>query len=201
MSLTRTSCTVAATLMIVAATAAAGPLRVDPNGLPGYTGNVYFNADDRLHVELDYAVFAPSVYPLTGDPSDGDQYVYAYQAFNISAAQGLTAVTIGLLEDSGAGNMAADATYAALGGVMPTMFSLHDSSAVFRFLAPQVPAGGHSTVFLFTSPNPPTYAAASVSGGGYSDQLIAPSPIPEPTTCLPLVVGGLLVLSRRGVWC
>jgi hypothetical protein len=191
-----TTCAVVAALS-TGLTTFAGPLASDINGLPGFTGSVSFNADDVLLVDVDFAVFAPGDYSGTADPSGGEEYVYAYQAFNESSAQAMSALTIGLLENSGASAFVTDLDLGRPDGIAPTLTSLLETSIIARFLAPQIPAGGHSTVLLYTSVHPPTLTSASVAGGGYSAQMTLPSPIPEPTTGCAVALGGLLLLSRR----
>ena len=168
----------------------AGPLATDPTAMPGFTGTVSFNAAGQLLVDLDHAVFEPGIYPNDGvngnDPSNGTEYVYAYQAYVLGSVS-LTSTTVGLLPGSGAGNAMADPLHVQTGGIEP-LFSSVGSSSVLTAFNPVVGGGDYSSVYLFTSPNPPTWVSASVVGGGLSDQQLAPSPIPEP--------GSLALLSR-----
>lgn len=187
-------------LALVASTALAGPLGSDPAGLEGFTGSVSFNADDILLVDLDYAVFAPGNYPDDGvngnDPSDGSEYVYAYQAFNVSSSEPLTSITVGLAEDSGAGNAGWDPLHEMVGGVNPLVSNILSTSFVTTWV-PQILAGQFSSVFLFTSPNPPTFAPTSVQNGGHVDQQMAPSPLPEPGTLGFFGLASLIAFRRR----
>lgn len=184
----------------ISTTTHAGPLAEDPNGMPGFTGFVSFDADGQLLVDLDFAVFEPGNYPddLVGgdDPSDGTEYVYAYQAFNESASEPLTTVSVGLLDFSEAANAMGDPLHDLTGGVNP-LSSLVQETSVLTLFIPQILADDFSSVFLFTSPFGPTYMPASVLNGGLSDQQMAPSPIPEPATLGLLALGAMAVVIRR----
>jgi len=192
-------------MLLPTSVALAGPLAFDPTGIPQFTGSVAFNASNQLLVDLDYAVFAPGVYPDDGvngdDPSNGAEYVYAYQAFNRTAStRALTTVSVGLVNDqTGAHNAVPDPLHVLTGGVLPSSMEVNlvSLSVITRFLNPPVPAGGYSSVFLFTSPNRPTYMTTSVLSGGLVDTQMAPSPLPEPATFGLLALGGLVVLRRR----
>lgn len=182
----------------------AGPIGNDPAGLPDYTGSVSFNADDLLLVDLDYAVYEPGVYPDDGingdDPSDGTEYVYAYQAFNVSADQALTALSIGLPnEGHDAGNALADPLSGVIGGLEPSMVIPLSTSMIYRFTSPELVADEYSSVVLFTSPYPPALGPGSVQYGSLVDTQTVPTPIPEPTTAasLLLVMGVLAGVRRR----
>ena len=172
----------------------AGPLATDPTAMPGYTGTIVFNAAGQLLVDLDHAVFMPGTYPDDGvngnDPSNGAEYVYAYQAYVLGGTS-LTSTTVGLLLGSGAGNAMADPLHVQTGGVEPLLSSV-GSSSVLTVFNPIVNGGEYSTVYLFTSPNPPTYVSGSVVGGGLGDQQLVPSPIPEPGS---LALLGLVALG------
>ena len=187
--------------VLLVSTALGGPLGEDSTSISGYTGTVSFNASDVLFVDLDYAVFMPGIYPDDGvngdDPSDGTEYVYAYQAFNVSPGAPLSTVSIGLLEDNGAGNAMADLLHEQLGGVEPSLIDCYSASIVYRFSSPVIMPDQYSTVVLFTSPNSPTWGPASVQYGGYTDQQTVPTPIPEPAAGLLLGLVGLAAIARR----
>ncbi len=187
--------------LLIASTAFAGPLGSDPTGMAGFTGTASYNAANALLVDLDYAVFAPGVYPDDGingdDPSNGTEYVYAYQAFGLAGSVPMSTVTIGLLEPFGANNAMADPAHVMTGGVLPMFSIVLPNSVVTDFSFPPVVAGGYSSVFLFTSPVPPTWVGGSVVGGGWGDLQMVPSPLPEPSTLGLLAVAGLMILRRR----
>jgi hypothetical protein len=196
----RTSCSLVLVAALSASTAVAGPLGSDPNGIPEYTGSVSFNADDTLLVDLDYAVYAPGDYPDDGvngqDPSDGAEYVYAYQAYNVSSSASLTTVTVGLTDGALANNPMGDPLHVEVGGAAPTFSVVQPTSVLSNFSTPPVGPGDFSSVFLYTSPYEPTFFATSVIGGGIADQQLAPSPLPEPS-CLGLLIVGLAAATGR----
>ncbi len=146
--------------LLIASTASAGPLGSDPTGMAGFTGTVSFNASNLLLVDLDYAVFEPGVYPNDGingiDPSNGTEYVYAYQAFNVSPVWPLTTVSVGVGDPalSGAHNAMADPLHVQTGGIAPSTILVSQGSESFfnSFINPVVGPGEFSTVLLFTSP-------------------------------------------------
>lgn len=165
----------------------------DPSAIAGFAGTASFNSDDLFVAELDYAVFGPGDYMGT-DPSGGTQYVYAYQAIvPNSSSHPLTAVSVGLLQ----GGLVTATDWepvAETGGVEP-LFSLASDSGVVTYFGIPVLPDDFSTVFLYTSPVEPTFAAVSALAGGYSDQQLAPSPVPEPSTSVLLTVGSLVLLA------
>jgi hypothetical protein len=165
----------------------------DPSAMPGFVGTASFNSDDVFLAELDYAVFEPGDY-LGTDPSGGTEYLYAYQAIVPGASsQALTAVSVGLLQ--GGSVTATDWEPAAEAGGIEPLFSVVSESSVVTYFGIEVSPDDFSTVFLYTSPAEPTFAAASALAGGYSDQQLAPSPVPEPATAALLCVAALGLLG------
>jgi len=66
-----------------------------------YLEKTYDEGDDTLAVHVDFAVYAPGVFPEAGDPSPGNEYVYAYQILNLEASTvPVTAFSVG--HESGA---------------------------------------------------------------------------------------------------
>lgn len=195
----RLSC--AGAVVALATTAFGGALWNDPNALPGYQGIAAFDAsmgNSLLYANVEYAVFAPGQYPddgvLGNDPSDGTEYVYAYQAFNsANSNRGLATFSVGIDPDSLAANAGDDPLAGILGGQSPALVYLLGQSAVFDF-APELPKNKHSTVLLYTSPYPPTWGPGSIQSGGLSDQETVPTPVPEPAA---FVLLGLVGVFRR----
>lgn len=178
-----------------ASVAYAGPLGLDANGMAGFTGSAAFSSGD-LQATLDYAVFAPGDFIGT-DPSGGSEYVYAYQVFNTSTGRSVDTFSVGLLAGHGAGNAGAEPGYPQVGGVAPTLVTIGADSVVADLLTPAVAPGGFSQVVIFTSPNGPTFASASVRSGGVVAQEMAPTPVPEPATIGLLGLLGASLLRRR----
>jgi hypothetical protein len=181
----------------------AGDLAGDPDALPGFNGTAYFDASvglNLLYVDLDFAVYAPGQYPddgvLGNDPSNGSEYVYAYQAFNLLGSnRALTTVSVGLIAGVPNSNHSADPLAGVTGGVLPDAIFALPNSVVYDFY-PEVNADQHSAVLLFTSPFPPVYGPGSIQSGGLSDQESVPTPLPEPSAALLLLAAGL-GLRRR----
>ena len=72
---------------LLSAPASAGliAIAIDPNAMPAWQGTQQFYAASggkTLDVDVEYAVYAPGHYGLSGtDPSGGKQFVYAYQVY------------------------------------------------------------------------------------------------------------------------
>ena len=192
---------VAVCLLAGAPVFAQGPLGRDPTAIPEFTGTASFNADDQLLVEVDFAVFRAGVYPNDGingnDPSNGTEFVYAYQAFNISPARPMTTLSVQVLDGSGAHNAIADVLHELIGGLEPTFMEIDPISMSFvnRFTDPPLNPDEYSSVVLFTSPNEPMFAPATVQSGGLSDQKMVPTPVPEPTSSV--LLGFLVLIALR----
>jgi hypothetical protein len=180
--------------------ASAGFLSTDPAAM--LKGSQGFSSG-TLAANVDYAVYAPGQYPddgLTGnDPSNGAEYVYAYQVFNTGASP-ITFLSVGH-QGPGAAvhNATPDALHATVGGIAPTLWVALSTSVVGAFNSVQIQPPQHSEVLLFTSPNAPTFRAASVANSGQSNQQTLPTPVvPEPAglALATLALGALLRRSR-----
>lgn len=198
MRLLPTSVLVSGAALLGVSSASAGPLSTNPFGLPGFTGSVNFAAAN-VSATMDYAVFAPGAFGASGgtDPSGGTQYVYAYQVF--ATGSPFTSASVGLVPGSIAFNDTFSTTYPLAGGTAPAVnvFQGAPPTSFFNLWSPAVGAAGYSAVLLFTSPQSPIYASASVANGAFSNQQTAPSPLPEPTSLVLLGIGSLFALRRR----
>jgi len=167
------------------------------------SGSQLFEATDGveiLRVEVQYAVYGIGDYP-GNDPSNGTEYVYAYQIFNDVDTQSssVSSFTVGIPAEN-------ECRPAVVGydrdymdpedeAVAPTLFAITEDSAAWTFLYDTVAAPDeYSKVLLFASPCPPGGGTASVQDGGLSDFESVPVPIiPEPTTILWLGLVQLLI--------
>ena len=168
------------------------------------SGSQIFEATDgaeTLRVEVQYAVYYIGDYP-GNDPSNGTEYVYAYQIFNDIDTQShsVSSFTVGLPAER-------ECRPAVIGfdrdymdtedeGVAPTLFAITDDSAAWTFLYDTISAPDeYSKVLFFASPCPPGDGTASVQDGGLSDFGPIPVPmiIPEPITILSLGLVQLLI--------
>lgn len=191
--------------------AAGGILSSDGNAIQwgNLQGSKSFTVDYYgfgVTAEVDHAVYAPGQFNLTfpgQDPSNGDDYVYAYQILNLpdSPTAAVTSMTVGLDGDEvfdvgsplghvgwlgGTGDISPDTAEPIGSG--PTSFRW-DFPATFVI-------DKTSDILLFTSPLPPEWDLATVSGTFAAGNTL-PSPIPEPMTTSLLVIGGFLLMRRR----
>ena len=215
-----------ALLLAAGGTAAAGVLETDPNALSGWRGDVDlqgsapFGLPGSVNVDLDYAVYAPNpeashfdaTFGAGADPSDGTEYVYAYQAFNRAGGSAVTALTVGLDGDepfnmgpplghigflAGTGDVSPSTSYLA-----PPDGSTAPTSARWAFLTvPYLPITLGSDVLFFTSPVAPEWDSATALGAwAATGQVPSPSDgssIPGPATLGLMSLGGLALLRRR----
>ena len=203
--------TMGAVLQMACGGAYGALISADPNAMSGWKGAQPFLATDgteTLDVSVDYAVYAPGHYALSGgvDPSGGADYVYAYQVFNIvdPLSVELSALSVGIVAGSGAHHIGVDTSPGAPGqpgGVLPSDKSFSPTSARWYFASPTVNYGDNSVLLLFTSGQAPQWKAASVWDSGLSIQKQLPSPqpqlnVPEPATLALLALGGLGVIGR-----
>jgi hypothetical protein len=200
-------------LMGPAATAQAGPLPLDPNGFGApYQGSMTFQnkgGPTTLTVNVEYSVYAPGQFTKSfgagSDPSNGAQYVYAYEAFNLNVApnpRSLAILTVGLLPGAQAqnieylpiiyGNFGLIPVSSSFGGAPPNAARWDYTGA-----GTTIPVGQNSQILVFTSPLSPTLVTSSVSGGGLGASQPLPSPIPEPAGWALLGIGSAMLLYRR----
>lgn len=211
--------------------AVAGPLPTDPAALPAWQGTENFNnfvvipdvPDIILDANVDYAVYAPGTFSTSAalgnptDPSDGAQFVYAYQVFaNPNGNRPVEFFSVGFSDAvDGVDELEQPQNIGFLTGfaVPPFMAQAEfnpdsdpetvKSAANWEFptnggLDPAISA--NSDVLIYTSPFGPEWDSASVQGGGLSASEPLPSPIgiPEPATLvLALLAAAALVFYQR----
>jgi hypothetical protein len=173
-----------------------------------YKGSLALSGGGVPTLSVEYAVFSPGNFG-SGDPSNGLQYVYAYQLicdatspvpiskFTVGLDPDVSATGIGELDDSGVtGIGVAASSYNITTG--PT-----DNSAVWNY-SPRIAAGAKSKLLLFVSPYEPKWLTCTVKGSAMAETGPVPSPMPEPGTLLILVMAGIgLILVRpiRSFFC
>jgi hypothetical protein len=199
------------------AVALAGPLPLNPDAIPGWSGTSAVSSGlitgKSLDASIDWAVFAPgkfnAYFGSGADPSNGTQYVYAYEVTNAGATVGVSqkinGFTVGLMPGASAANIeylpVANGNY----GVLPTGSSFGGtSSARWNFTSPTIALVGGanvSQVVLFTSPHGPTLVSASILGGGLNGTTtqpnFVPTPIPEPSSLALMAIAGAMLLGIR----
>lgn len=203
---------IAATAMVLASTATAGPLPTDPNAMVGWQNSVPFTGTGpgtSFTGRVEYAVYAPgsnfsasaalsTISPLSNppDPSSGTDYVYAYEIFTDSTSlQSINLLSIGLNLNAVPNNTTRVGNYTntALLGVLPILsqfnpLAVFPKSNVKWFFTPSpnglVIAGSHSDILYFTSPNGPTTIASTLAGLSNTivNNVILPTPVPEPAS-------------------
>ncbi len=185
-----------------------------PNAIAGFQGSENFSGavvGGQLDVDVDYAVFAPGDFAGTfnefpGLPAfDPNDYVYAYQVYNIGAANGGTSTTavsqmaINLSSGGLIGSLGEDPDFDPSPNDVPATaaFDFGDS-ALYLYLNGGLPIDNFGVVLLLSSPFGPAFVDANVVDGGGNINGFLPGPIPEPTSLLLLVAGlGVASLRRR----
>jgi hypothetical protein len=213
----RLACTAAAVCVaLCAAGAQAGPLALDPNAVwHGTSAPLFFSVvagptTFEISANVDYAVYNPGKFNLSfgagADPSGGTQYVYAYEVFNTgangpnTAAQPISIFTEGLGPNANAQNIEALPIVFGNFGQLPDNSSFAGApptSGRWDYTTHNLPLGAATQILLFTSPHGPILQPGSVSGGGLGASQPLPSPAPEPSSVILLVMGGLAVLAMR----
>jgi len=199
-------------------------LPVDPNayndGTTTWHGTVPFAASNvigNLAINVDYAVYAPGAFSTSTalgnptDPSNGSQYVYAYQLWNNAGGSlALSAFSVGFADakDSDGATEGSNKLPANIGyynipsdtGVPPSGQAFVPPSGIAGSAdwtySPGLQVGSHSNVLIYTSPYPPETDTATVQGG-ITDTQRLPSPVPEPATGLLLGAAVAFLLAVR----
>ena len=186
-------------LVLSTTVAYAMPLNGDSSASTSGLMNVQAaEATGQLDANIEYAVYAPGNYP-GNDPSSGNEWVYAYQAFNNSTGSvELSQLSVGRLSGSTVNNVGHDSTYGTLSASqVPTLMLETSSSVVWNFLSSLINPGEFSDVLLFTSPNSWSTGPGSVQNGGLSQTTTLPTPVPEPATMLILSLGSMAMVGMR----
>jgi hypothetical protein len=207
-------------LMSGAALGEGADLATDPNGYDNWKDRVTFIGPmpgfwEYLAVDVEYCVYEPGQFDLSfpdQDPSEGLEWVYAYQAFNnLDPHPSGTPDYIKRISIDLDGNESAKGCYYLSGtGIEPDEVDdlsvaaqagwRWDVDPAYSFPYSVDPAA-ISAVLIFTSPYGPEMDNATVSGkwpaGGEGGPQL-PSPVPEPATTAILLAGmGLWLRKRR----
>ncbi len=194
----------------------AGPLPLDPHAIPGFEGTStlsFTSGSLSVSGNIEYAVYAPGQFNASfgtgADPSNGTQYVYAYQVDNTgtvpAGGRNISLLGVTLLPTNGATNIESlPLTYGNF-GVVPAASGFAGSpptTARWLYTSTTIGLGASSQILLFTSPKGPSFASAAITGGGLIANTIpaqyVPTPIPEPSTfALMAIAGTCLMMLRR----
>jgi hypothetical protein len=172
-----------------------------------------------LYANIDYAVYAPGDFAKTftgwTDPSDGDQYVYAYQLFNdahtpasddaairtfsmgIHSGEQIADVYYGTIDDAGTTLDKTPTSWVWSG--TPTATSIIGS---FNTSSNRITVGTRSVILYFTSEYGPTWDHTNMIGYPYActdqaNQFYLPAPVPEPGTLAILAIAGIAYFFSR----
>jgi hypothetical protein len=183
-------------VLLAASATALGALADLGTQLPGFTGMREFRATypngTQLDVDVDFAVFTTGGFQSPSSPFSGhaapnaNQYVYAYQLRNLESSTvplSFFAIDLGpYAAVSGVGYNSSAGVQNAGGA------TLRPSYIRYNFNVNQLTSGENSYYLLYSSPNPPIWANASIIDGGTSNTipngLPAPGPIPVPGAIL-----------------
>jgi hypothetical protein len=207
-----------AALALLASSASGGALLGD--GAAVLSGTEAFPGTfSKLNATVEYAVYAPGAFGSSAallspgnaaEPSNGAQFVYAYEIFNpAKGSVAISSFSVGLFDNP---DVITDLTFkgylANAGGTAPFKSEFIPTTALpgdvqnvkFSFGSPgtTIPLGGHSHYLLFTSPYEPGSKNSSIIGIGDLSNKLLPSPIPEPSTALLGLIGGLSLLAIAG---
>ena len=158
---------------------------------------------------VEYAVYAPGQFALSFpglDPSNGLEYVYAYQIFNQPAeSAGVSDFSIGLQGDEifsgegvGSGSTLANIGFLpGTGDVAPVDQYVADGLRSLRwYFNDTIPLSSSSDILIFTGGSPSDWEISTVAAS-YGASNTLPGPVPEPATLTLLSLGGMLSLHRR----
>ncbi len=192
-------------MLAFASAAMGGVLSNDPNayndGTAAWHGTESFDKSLTvgvftlaLEVNVDYAVYAPGYFDASfgtaNDPSDGSQYVYAYQILNNQGGNvPLASFSVGFANSQYGATLPQNVSFVLTdSGATPYSSAQitggnNPQSAFYSFINQNVPAeGGYSDILIFTSPNPPQWETGSITWGSIGQSANLPSPVPEPAT-------------------
>jgi hypothetical protein len=183
--------------LLAASSALAGPLRLHPLAMPGFTGEVKFAAPG-VAATVDFAVFAPGT---AGSPfPDEARYAYAYQIF--SEGEPFSALALLGVDTPGtsAGHLSAFAQPLGKEPQQVLRGGTHSDvtgAFVFVFWPPVEPMGWSSMLYILSELEPVIEHPSLLSNNGaVATEFGLPTPVPAPGG-MALGAAGLWLLARR----
>ena len=176
------------------------------SAMPGWSGSTPLAEPLKPDVEIYYAVFTRDAFNLAFgdmDPNNQDSRVYTYQLVNAAGSPVITKLTVGLdsraspagiteIDDPG-GGLGTASLLQAFAPLSPPY-----GSAVWNY-TPSIAAGGKSKILLFTSSQDPQWLSATVKGNVQAESGPVPSPIPEPTSLISLIMAVVFFVLLRPI--
>jgi PEP-CTERM motif len=188
---------------------------IDITSVIGINGDI----GTKLSASIEYAVYAPGTFGSSlalgspgnaAEPSNGTEYVYAYEIINNALSVAISSFSVGIFDQyDPITSLANKGVMTSAGGVTPFKVefipnpaaNLGDiTNAKYSFGPPNttIPVGGHSDYLMFTSPLGPGLKTSSVVGTGSLRNRLLPTPIPEPSTILLGSFGVATLLAIAG---
>ncbi len=195
-------------------------LPTDPNAMALWQGTQLFTKTQTIpgigtftaKAEIDFAVYAPGQFDLSAalglpaalDPSNGTEYVYAYEVHNDPTANvPLAQFSVGITKynvPTNSDHIGQDPSTTD-GGQPPDTQRFNPvpgdpTSALWFFTSTNLIPGSSSDILFFTSPYGPTMHTSSVLGSVTATANL-PSPAPEPGTIALAGIGFVCLLAAR----
>jgi hypothetical protein len=176
--------------------------------MPAFRGTLPLSGSSLPTVSVEYAVYEPGHFNAAfggGDPSNGNDYVYAYQLINAPASpKDITKFTVGLdaaaspsgITEMNDPNPPAGVATSSAPAFAPTTSPYTSAAWTFNTIG----IGAKSDILLFTSRYSPEWLTGTVKGtSAMGETGNVPSPLPEPSTLVGVAIAGLLVVLGRRI--
>jgi hypothetical protein len=199
---------IAIAVVLISQTTAIAELLPASGAMTGWSGTKNFSAGGKLFVNVEYAVYEPGTFDVAfpgKDPSNGQEFVYAYQLLNTTnSTDKIQKLTVGLDPNASPSNIGEISDPILPSGIasLPVFAGSPPGSATWSYFSTvNVPANSKSEILIYTSPNGPKWMSSTLGGFragtiGYVPEGL-PSPVPEPFAPLCLALAGLCFLAKH----